>query len=193
MTLTDAIARIDQILSFEQQVLPAQTSGSSESFARTLSNASATTPAPQAGGSVASNWRTYQPLVQAAAQKYHVPAALIDAVIEQESGFNPNATSSAGAQGLMQLMPATAAGLGATNAYDPAQNIDAGARYLHEQLDTFGGNVSLALAAYNAGGAAVERYGGIPPYPETQAYVPAVLAHYRQFQSLLATDPGRPT
>lgn len=191
MTLTAAIARIDQILSFEQQVLPAPAAPAAGSFASTLARASAS-PAPDAGGPESPDWRAYRPLVDAAARRYGVPAALIDAVIQQESGFDPNATSAAGAQGLMQLMPATAAGLGATDAYDPAQNIAAGARYLHEQLDTFGGDVSLALAAYNAGAGAVQRYGGTPPYPQTQAYVPAVLAHYRRFQSLLASDPRSP-
>jgi soluble lytic murein transglycosylase-like protein len=191
MSLTAAIARIDQIVSFEQQVLPAPAAPAAGSFASTLARASASR-APDAGGPESPDWRAYRPLVDAAARRYDVPAALIDAVIQQESGFDPNATSAAGAQGLMQLMPATAAGLGATDAYDPAQNIAAGAHYLREQLDTFGGNVSLALAAYNAGAGAVQRYGGIPPYPQTQAYVPAVLAHYRQFQSLLANDPGSP-
>jgi len=122
----------------------------------------------------------YDEEIRAAAAKYGVEPALVRAVIQQESGFNPKATSPAGAQGLMQLMPATARGLGVTDAYDPVQSIDAGTRYLAGQLDRFGGDVRLALAAYNAGPGAVQRYGGIPPYAETQRYVENVLAHYQE-------------
>lgn len=119
--------------------------------------------------------RSVEPYVQAASTKYHLPANLLNAVIEQESGYQQNAVSSQGALGLMQLMPATAQTLGVSNPFDPAQNIDGGAHYLRQLLDKFNGSVPLALAAYNAGPAAVQQHGGIPPYPETQAYVADIL------------------
>jgi soluble lytic murein transglycosylase-like protein len=104
--------------------------------------------------------------------------ALVDAVVSAESAFDPRATSAAGAAGLMQLMPATAAALGVTDRYDPVQNVRAGATYLHALLERFG-SLPLAVAAYNAGPAAVERSGGVPPFAETRDYVGRVLAAYR--------------
>jgi soluble lytic murein transglycosylase-like protein len=115
------------------------------------------------------------------AAKHGVPVALVKAVARAESGFNPNATSPAGAQGMMQLMPATGRGLGVTNPFDAEQSIEGGARYLHNALKMFDGDVKLALAAYNAGPNAVKRYDGVPPYAETRTYVDRVLSYAREF------------
>ncbi|MFQ3548311.1 MAG: lytic transglycosylase domain-containing protein [Armatimonadota bacterium] len=120
-------------------------------------------------------------IIEYAADKYGVEPSLVKAVIKAESGFNPNARSAAGAQGLMQLMPATARSLGVTDSFDPIQNIEGGVKYLKKQLDTFG-DVRLALAAYNAGPNAVVRHGGIPPYRETQNYVQKVLSYMNDFE-----------
>lgn len=117
----------------------------------------------------------YASLFDGAAARHGVSAALLSAVAKQESGYDPRATSPAGAQGLMQLMPGTAQGLGVTNAYDPAQAVDGAARLLKSLLDRFG-STDLALAAYNAGPGAVLKYDGIPPYAETQNYVTSVLS-----------------
>jgi soluble lytic murein transglycosylase-like protein len=116
----------------------------------------------------------YADLFTRAGQKYGISPALLAAVAKVESGYNPNAVSKAGAQGLMQIMPGTARGLG-VNALDPAQAVDGAARLLKRNMAEFD-SLALALAAYNAGGGAVRKYGGIPPYAETQAYVPKVQA-----------------
>lgn len=128
-------------------------------------------------GRVASS-TPYANLFQAAAGKHGVNAELLVAVAKQESGFNPKAVSPAGAQGIMQLMPGTARGLGVSNSFDPAQAIDGAAKLLKSHLREFG-STELALAAYNAGPGAVKRYDGIPPYNETQNYVRRIMADLR--------------
>jgi soluble lytic murein transglycosylase-like protein len=119
--------------------------------------------------------------IEAAAARYGIDPALLTGLIRAESNFDPDAGSPAGAQGLTQLMPETARSLGVTDPTDPAQSIDGGARFLSEQLKAFGGDPELALAAYNAGPGAVQQYGGVPPYAETQAYVKRVLAYAAEY------------
>ena len=124
-------------------------------------------------------------LVQSNAATWQVDPALVRAVMANESGFNPKATSKTGAQGLMQLEPDTATSLGVNDAYDPEQNVWGGTRYLRGLLDRFGGDITKAVAAYNAGPAAVEKYGGVPPYAETQSYVKSVLGSYQKYSQKL--------
>ncbi|MBZ5737815.1 transglycosylase SLT domain-containing protein [Nocardioides mangrovi] len=146
---------------------------------RIVPDASSTSSTSSVSGSTAAGrvaaGTPYASLFESASAKYGVSAGLLSAVAEQESGYNPSATSPAGAQGLMQLMPATADGLGVSNPYDAAQSVDGAAKLLSSLLDRFG-RTDLALAAYNAGPGAVLRYGGIPPYPETTNYVRSVLS-----------------
>lgn len=141
-----------------------------------LDTSGAARVATSAGSAGVSGDTPYASVINAAAARTGVPATLIAAVAKQESGFNATAVSGAGAQGIMQLMPATAKGLGVSNPLDATQSINGGADYLASMLKKFNGNTSLALAGYNAGPGAVLKYGGIPPYAETQNYVRNVLA-----------------
>ncbi len=121
--------------------------------------------------------------IEAACAKYGLNPNLLAGLIEQESHFDPTVGSGAGAQGLTELMPETAASLGVTDPHDPTQSIEGGARLLSEKLKEFGGNTELALAAYNAGSGAVQQYNGIPPYPETEQYVQKVLGYASGYES----------
>lgn len=128
-----------------------------------------------------------------ASQTYRVEAALIKAVIMAESGYNPNAVSRRGAQGLMQLMPGTAKWLGVHDAFDPVLNIDGGVRYLRRLLDRFDGDVQLALAAYNAGSRYVRKYGGVPPFKATHIYIEKVLKYRKNYRKKMAVVDGHRT
>ena len=165
-------------------------------FAATLARAGAKVPTPtkppaaslvSADGGIPGSI-PFQNEIAAAAAKYGLDPALLAGVVKQESNFNPNAQSGVGAKGLTQLMDATARGLGVTNSFDPAQSLDGGAKFLSGLLKQFHGDPSLALAAYNAGPGAVQKYGGIPPYQETQRYVPQVLGYTAQFRRIWASS-----
>ena len=173
------------------------TPGTSSSFAAQLASvagstpASATATAPTAdttatGAATPGANTPYATEIDAAAKKYNVDPALLRGLIRQESNFNPNAGSPAGARGLTQLMPGTAAALGVDPSV-PAQAIEGGAKYLRQQLDKFGNDPAKALAAYNAGPGAVQRYAGVPPYAETQNYVRKVLAYAAEYRQAAPT------
>jgi soluble lytic murein transglycosylase-like protein len=143
---------------------------------------------PSAAGSEAGG--QYEAMVDQAAERNGLDPAVLHGLIQQESGFDSSATSSAGASGLTQLMPGTASSLGVANPTNPAESIEGGARYLGQLMSQFGGNTEDALAAYNAGPGAVQEYGGVPPYSETQSYVSKVLGYaeaYRQTHPTNAT------
>jgi soluble lytic murein transglycosylase-like protein len=192
------IARVNELQLMIAGAQPTPAATQTASFASQLAGASSTvsplattgTDATAASTGLAATGASELPAdvpygaqITTAAKKYGIDPALLAGLVKQESGFNPNAGSAAGARGLTQLMPSTAAGLGVTNVLDPAQSLDGGAKYLRAQLDAFGGDVSRALAAYNAGPGAVKRYGGVPPYAETQNYVRAVQANAAAYRA----------
>jgi soluble lytic murein transglycosylase-like protein len=177
------------------------TNNTGGSFAATLARAQGKTPpAPGAVASRTLNAPEAMPLsptadgsgpipffneITAAAKKYGVDPALLAGLVKAESNFNPQAKSGVGAKGLTQLMDATARGLGVNDSFDVRQSLDGGAKFLAGLLKQFHGDQSLALAAYNAGPGAVQKYGGIPPYQETQRYVPKVLGFAAQFKRII--------
>ncbi len=196
MSVDAVLARVNEL----QQMItgtPPATAPPSNAFAAQLATATATSATPATASTVpgylsagAANLPPGTPFgaeITAAANKHGIDPALLAGLVKQESGFDPNAGSSAGARGLTQLMPGTAAGLGVTNVLDPVQSLDGGAKYLRAQLDAFGGDVTKALAAYNAGPGAVQRYGGVPPYAETQNYVRAVQANAAAYRAASPT------
>jgi len=153
-------------------------------FMRTPTEKASTPLAGDPSQSMPGNRTRFTPLVEEAASQNRLDAALLHALITTESGYNPRAVSRKGAMGLMQLMPGTASRYGVSDAFDPVQNVHAGARYLGDLLQLFNQDLSLALAAYNAGEKSVIKYGNhIPPYRETVAYVPKVLDYYRKFNT----------
>lgn len=153
-------------------------------FMRTPREEAIAPPIGKLALNLSGNRTRFTPIVKEAASQNRLDAALLHALITTESGYNPRAASRKGAMGLMQLMPDTASRYGVSDAFDPAQNVHAGARYLSDLLQLFNQDLNLALAAYNAGEQSVIKYGNrIPPYRETIAYVPKVLDHYRKFRT----------
>jgi soluble lytic murein transglycosylase-like protein len=164
------------------------TTATQTSFATQAAGTVATAAYPTSTSSSLPAGTPYAAEITQAATANGVDPALLAGLVKQESGFNSNAGSGAGARGLTQLMPGTASGLGVTNILDPVQNLNGGAKYLKQQLDTFGGDVTKALAAYNAGPGAVQRFGGVPPYAETQNYVRIVQANAAAYRSGSSTS-----
>jgi soluble lytic murein transglycosylase-like protein len=170
------VSELSALLTFSPPAAaPAPAAAPGATFGSQLATAMTTPVSAPATGAAGDN--PFAAEIAAAAARNGVDPNLLTGLIRAESNFNPSAGSPAGAQGLTQLMPGTAAGLGVTNPLDPVQSIEGGAKYLRQQLDHFGGDVTKALAAYNAGPGAVEKFGGVPPYEETQNYVRRVLGY----------------
>jgi soluble lytic murein transglycosylase-like protein len=200
----DAVSRVAQLETMiatlgagpAPTAAPTTGAGGAPSFATQLQQATAgpatSTPFPAAPGAAV----PFGAEIDAAAARNGIDPALLRGLVRQESGFDPSARSGAGAVGLTQLMPATARSLGVTDPTDPAQALEGGAKYLRQQLDRFGGDVAKALAAYNAGPGAVQKFGGVPPYAETQAYVRKIMGYADGYRtpsaapSVAATPPG---
>ena len=186
MSASAVMARVDEIqtrIDMLRGTPPAQQTPPAQSFQAALTQATAGPTATAATAAPVPGAPTpFAAEIEAAAQRHGLDPALLKGLIRQESYFDPTAGSPGGARGLTQLMPGTAGSLGVTDVTDPAQSIEGGAKYLKQQLDRFGGDVTKALAAYNAGPGAVAKYGGVPPYAETQAYVQKVQAYAEQYR-----------
>jgi soluble lytic murein transglycosylase-like protein len=186
MSLVEAAARVAELSSLLGPVAATPPAAeASGDFQRRLATAADALPATSTTATVAAGTggpTPYSTEIDAAAARHGLDPALLRGLVRAESNFDPNAGSHAGAQGLTQLMPGTAAALGVTNPLDPAQSIEGGAKYLAQQLERFGGDQRKALAAYNAGPGAVARYGGVPPYVETQGYVRRVIQYAEQYR-----------
>ena len=148
----------------------------------TLLNSSSIQTPSRSNSSKSYHPSKFQKFISAAAERYGVEESLIKAIIKAESDFNPDALSKAGAQGLMQLMPKTARSYNVYNSYNAKQNINGGTQHIKYLLGKYKNNLTLALAAYNAGETAVNKYGGVPPYPETQRYVKKVAKFKKEFE-----------
>jgi soluble lytic murein transglycosylase-like protein len=208
MSIEAVISRVSQLqamLATGSPPAPTGTTATSTSFSTALQNATAgagtttlatpasTSASPTSTSSSLPAGTPYAAEITAAATANGIDPALLAGLVKQESGFNPNAGSGAGARGLTQLMPGTASGLGVTNVLDPVQSLNGGAKYLKQQLDAFGGDVTKALAAYNAGPGAVQRFGGVPPYAETQSYVRIVQANAAAYRAGTTSTPSSST
>ena len=210
MSVSDVVARVQELQHLIGVRAGAPAAAPRGDFAATLAGATAADPAAAAVAAsplgLATTGATgatqtvpgavtgvpFADQINAAAARHKLDPALLAGLIRQESNFNPGAVSPAGARGLTQLMPGTAAGLGVKDAGDPAQAIEGGARYLRQQLDRFGNDPTRALAAYNAGPGAVLRHGGVPPYAETQAYVRKVQEFAAEYRRSAVAAPAAP-
>lgn len=161
---SNPFSEVNQLLPFSNQVMPNYVNNAVQSTSAKYNNLNSPSQ--------------FDEIIREAARKYHVDEKLIHAIIKMESNYNPRAKSHAGAVGLMQLMPQTAKYLGVKDRYDVRQNIFGGTKYISQMLRQFNGNLRLALAAYNAGPGNVKKYGGIPPFKETQNYVRKVMDYY---------------
>ncbi len=165
---------VDQIRAMEQSISTTAASAATETTSTSFS-------------SVLQESTSIDSIITKASEKYNVPASLIKAVCKAESNFNAKAVSCCGAQGVMQLMPSTAKSLGVKDAFDPEQNIMGGTKYLSQLLDKYDGNVTYALAAYNAGSGNVAKYGGVPPFKETQNYIKKITGYLTDGVTVPAT------
>lgn len=177
----DRVAQLSNMLGIESTPSPSASPAFNDALQGALGN-NGFAPVNPGHGNTSIEPADIKSMIQSSALANGVDPHLFDALVQQESGYNPNSRSRAGAMGLTQLMPETASSLGVTSPFDPVQNLQGGAKYLKSLLNQFN-SVPLALAAYNAGPAAVIRHGGIPPYHETQNYVNSILAKYEGRQS----------